>query len=132
MPQSVLHALEGLCYLGAERRILLCHAFGLLVHHRQPHRDMKPIEHVFTGRMEVNLEVSHDIPAIGQEEQLLVFLHALGFHQLPQASPRLGITGLDEGEALGGRMGLRAFTGERDDTLAGDDLEKAVLATART
>ena len=45
--------------------------------------DMKPIDEVRTGGMEIGLEIAHRVPAIGEEQNGLVLLHPLGFQQLP-------------------------------------------------
>jgi hypothetical protein len=82
---------------------------------------------MFGLRVQVELQVAHVVPAVGQEGQLLICLHALGLQQLEQTPLRLLIESLDEGETL--RIGRRRFLGivalESGDALAGDGFVRA-------
>jgi hypothetical protein len=62
---------------------------------------VKPVDYVLAARMKVLLKPSNSLAAVGHENHLLVLLHALGFHQLPQPSARFVVVGLNEPEALG-------------------------------
>ena len=47
---------------------------------------MKPIEEVLGLWAEVQLEVAHRVPAVGEKGELLIHLEALGFQDLEQAA----------------------------------------------
>src|SRR5665213_197597 len=80
----MLDALQLLRDVGASLRPLLLKSFCLLLQDSQPHRDVKPIQQMLAERMKVLLHASDVFAAVGHEYHLLIFLHSLRFHQLPQ------------------------------------------------
>ena len=120
VPKKVLDALQLLRDVGASFRPLLLKPFCLLLEDRQPHRDVKPIQQVLAERMKVLLHASDVFAPVGHEYHLLVFLHPLRFHQLPQPPARLLVIGLHEAKALRrGHLGC-ILAPEGNDALASD------------
>src|SRR6516225_4956149 len=66
-----------------------------------------------------------------RQNTLLIFLHPLRCHQLPESPPWLVIVGLHEAEAFGRWNCILFSTPKRHDTPASDHLEKASLWAAR-
>ena len=93
---------------------------------------MEPIEQMLGLRVEVELELAHGVAAIGEKGDLLVQLVALRLEHFEQAPFGFLVKGLHEGKALAGDrlLGLLAAC-ERQETLAGDDLEPALLRLGR-
>ncbi len=83
MPEQVFYAL----HLFEHRSTIWCpfclQRLGLLLENREPHRDMKPVDRMFAVGVQVLLDPPHVFAPIGHKHDLLVFLHPLGFHQLP-------------------------------------------------
>ena len=59
---------------------LFLQRFRLLLHHRQPHGDVKPIDYMFAVGMQILLDLPDVFATIGQKHDLLVFLHPLRLH----------------------------------------------------
>ncbi len=64
---------------------------------------------------------------VGQEHNLLVLLHPLRLHQLPETPAWLRVVGLHEAEAFGWRNRILFSAAKRHDTPASDYLETAFL-----
>jgi hypothetical protein len=75
---------------------------------------------MFRLRVQVERQVAHVLPTVGQEGDLLVRLHPLRLQNFEQAALWLEIVGLDKSEAL--RRSVRGHA------LTSDDLEPAVTA----
>src|SRR5664280_2475132 len=120
VPEKMLDALQLLRDVGASLRPLLLKSFCLLLQDSQPHRDVKPIQQMLAERMKVLLHASDVFAAVGHEYHLLIFLHSLRFHQLPQPPARLLVIGLHEAKALRrGHLGC-ILAPEGNDALASD------------
>jgi len=59
VPQQVLHALHLLRCRSANLWPFFLQRLGLLLQHRQPHGDVKPVDHMFTVGVEVLLHLLH-------------------------------------------------------------------------
>src|SRR6266568_9558366 len=119
MPEEPLQPGQLLQRLGGQFRMLArTEALDHLAHDRQPHRDVKPIDEMLGPRVQVERQVAYVLPAVRQEGDLLVHLHALGLQHLEQASLGLGVVRLNEAKAPGRPVGRHA--------LASDDFEPAV------
>src|SRR6266481_3396383 len=66
--------------------------------------------------------------AISHEHHLLLFLHPLGLHQLPEPLVQLFVVALHVPEALRRRYFLLILPPECDDALTRDHLEPSLLA----
>src|SRR5262249_20072731 len=77
-------------------------AFGGLIQHCESHRKMKPIEQMFGFRAQIQLQVAYVLPAVGEEDYLLIFLHPLRLQQFKQTPLRLRVERLDKGQAFAG------------------------------
>jgi len=62
-------------------------SLGSLIQYRQSHRQMKPVQQVFSLGIQIQLHVAYVLAAVGEEIDLLVRLHALGLKQLEQTPP---------------------------------------------
>src|SRR5215472_13860654 len=62
---------------------------------------MKPVDHMFTVRMQILPYLPHVFAPIGQEHHLLIFLHPLGLHHFPESPAWLRVVRLHETEAFG-------------------------------
>src|ERR1035437_7697778 len=120
VPKKVLDALQLLRDVGASFRPLLLKPFCLLLEDRQPHCDVKPVQQMLAERMKVLLHASDVFAAVGHEYHLLIFLHSLRFHQLPQPPARLLVIGLHEAKTLRRGYLVRILAPEGNDALAGD------------
>ena len=83
VPKQMLDALQALGYLGAGLWPLLLQGLCLLLQHRQPHGDVKPIDQMLAKGMQILLHPTDILSAIRHEHHLLILLHPLRLHQLP-------------------------------------------------
>jgi hypothetical protein len=95
----------------------------LLLKHREPHRDVEPVDQVLAGGMKILLKPSYAVSAIGEKGYLLVLLHSLRLQQFPQTATRFLIVSLNKSEAFGRGRFVVFLAAERHDTLAGNHLE---------
>src|ERR1017187_1299821 len=100
VPKKVLDALQLLRDVGASFRPLLLKPFCLLLEDRQPHCDVKPIEQMLAEWMKVLLHASDVLAPIGHEYHLLILLHSLRLHQLPEPPAWLLVIGLHKAKTL--------------------------------
>src|SRR5215470_6194689 len=92
---------------------------------------MEPIEEVICLRTEIELHIADGVAPIGEKLNLLIHLETLGLEQLEQPAFGLVVIGLDKGKALDGRIGLLLAAPERQNALARNDLEPALLRALR-
>ncbi len=89
MPEIPFEAFEFFFDFGAQIRLVICiDALGHLTHHRQPHRDVEPVQKMLGLRVQVHLEIADRIAAIRQERNRLVHLHPLRFKHHEQTAFR--------------------------------------------
>jgi hypothetical protein len=77
--------------------------------------------------MKILLHPADIFAAISHEHHLLVFLHPLGLHQLPEPLARLFVVALHVPEALRRRYFLLILPPECDDAFTRDHLEPSLL-----
>src|SRR5260221_1260873 len=77
--------------------------------------------------MKVLLPPADILAAIRHEHPLLILLHPLRLHQLPQPPAGFVVIGLHESEAFRGGYFALIFPPESDDTFARDHLEPSLL-----
>src|ERR1700680_4192369 len=123
----MLHALQLLRYFSAGLWPLLLQGLCLLLQHRQPHGDVKPIDQMLAERMQILLHPPDILTAIRHEHHLLILLHPLRFHQLPSSASRFLVVGLNPPETL--RRGYFALIvpPESNHALARDHFEPSLL-----
>src|SRR5260370_20506095 len=123
----MLDALQLLRYLSAGLWPLLLQCLCLLLQHRQPHGDVKPIDQMLAKRMQILLHPADILTAIRHEHHLLILLHPLRLHQLPQSPSRFLVVGLNEPETL--RRGYFALIvpPKSNDAFACDHFEPSLL-----
>ena len=88
------------------------------------------VQHMFGFRSDVLLETPEGVSAVGQKDDLLMRLHALLAKGVDETGAWPGIHRLDEGETASGGIRLPVITMKRDQALAGDRLEPALLPAA--
>jgi hypothetical protein len=88
---------------------------------------VNPIEEMLRVRVEVELELTHRVPTIGQKRDLLVHVMALRLKHLEQAPLGLRIQGLDKPKALAGRDIRLILSAKGQEALADDDFEVTLL-----
>ena len=77
MPQVPLDALQLFQGAGPRLGFFGAEAFRHLIHHRQTHTHVKPVEQVFGLGIQIELQFSHRVTAVGEKRELLVHLHPL-------------------------------------------------------
>ena len=127
MPQQVFDALDLFGRCGAIVWPVRLQRFGLLLQHGQPHGDVEPVDQVFAVRMQIFLHLPHIFTAVGHEDHLLVLLHPLRLHHLPDPLSRLLIVSLHEAEAFRRRNQVSFLPPERHHTAARDHFEIPLL-----
>src|ERR1035437_8183810 len=116
----MLDALQLLRYFGAGFWPLLLQSLCLLLQDRQPHGDVEPIEKMLAERMKILLYSANIFATVGHEHHLLIFLHSLRFHQLPETPAWFLVIGLHKAKTLRrGYLGC-ILAPEGNDALAGD------------
>ena len=95
-------------------------ALGHVGHDGDAHGEVEPVEQVLGLRVEVAGQVADVLAAVGEEGDLLVGLHPLGFQDFEQPPFGFGVVGLHVPETGGRALGRDGF--------AGDHLEPAVGA----
>src|SRR5260221_7409759 len=101
MPEVPFEAFESFFDFGAKIRWVICiDALGHLTHHRQPHRDVEPVQKMLGLRVQVHLEIADRIAPTKQEPNRLVHLHPLRFKHLEQTAFRLGVVAIHKSKAL--------------------------------
>jgi hypothetical protein len=98
-----------------------------LFQYRQSHGDVKPVDDVFAVGMQILLHSSHIFAAVRHEYHLLVLLHPLRLHQLPEAPPRLLVVGLHKTEAFRRWHRVCFRSPERHHTPTSDHLKTALF-----
>ena len=106
---------------------LLLQGLCLLLQHRQPHSDVKPIDQMLAKGMQILLHPTDILTAIRHEYHLLILLHPLRLHQLPQSSSRSLVVGLNEPETLRRRYFALIVPPKSDDAFARDHFEPSLL-----
>src|ERR1035437_6950718 len=96
----MLDALQLLRYFGAGFWPLLLQSLCLLLQDRQPHGDVEPIEKMLAERMKILLYSANIFATVGHEHHLLIFLHSLRFHQLPETPAWFLVIGLHKAKTL--------------------------------
>ena len=91
----------------------------VLAHHRQAHRDVKPVQPMLRFGTQIHLQVANGITSIGQEHQLLIRLQPLCLQEFEKSALWLGIFSVYE------RKALRAAI--LNNALTDDDLERTRL-----
>jgi hypothetical protein len=93
---------------------------------------MEPIEQVLCVGVQIELELAHGVPTIGEKGDLLVELMALRLEHFEQATFWFLVVGLDKGKAFTGDslFGLLAPC-KGQQTLARDHLEPPLPRTMR-
>src|SRR6266853_5265280 len=124
----MLDALQLLRYISAGLWPLLLQCLCLLLQHRQPHGDVKPIDQMLAKRMQILLHPADILTAIRHEHHLLILLHPLGLHQLPQSPSRFLVVGLNEPETLRRRYFALIVPPKSDDAFARDHFEPSPLS----
>jgi hypothetical protein len=71
--------------------------------------EVKPVQQMLRLGIEVELEVAHCIPAVGQEGHLLVHLHTLRLQEVEQPAFGLRVVALDKAKAFGDSLRGNAF-----------------------
>jgi len=104
VPQVPLDPFQILEHLRAQLVALLSFADFLwqalccLSQDRQAHRQMEPVQQVFSLRVEVELHVAYVLAAVGEKLYLLILLHALALEQLKETTLWFFIIGLNPGK----------------------------------
>src|SRR5262249_43597276 len=119
MPQVPLQTLQ--LFQGAHPRLgfLGAEAFRDLIHHRQTHTHVKPVEQMFGLGIQIELQFSNRIAAVGEKSDLLVHLHPLGFQHFEYSPLRFRVITVDQAKTL--RLAFSRHT------LANDHLKAPVF-----
>ena len=112
-PLRVIIGIVGICIGNRD-------TFGHLLQHRKAHGDVKPIDHVFSPRMQSLGPRSYRVAAIGHEGDGLMVHKALGFQYRANAGASMAIEAVHERETTGSTLLHRGF--------AGDHLEPTLVA----
>ncbi len=131
MPEQPFQALEiGQTTLGPAR--VRAGTLGHLHEHRQPHGDVKPIQHVLGLGADLRDQPAHGLATIRHQHEFLVGCVALPSKDIEQASPRTVIMRLNEGEALCGSLliVLGGISVEARNGLASNHLKPRARAVA--
>src|ERR1017187_1355460 len=123
----MLDALQLLRYVGAGFWPLLLQSLCLLLQDRQPHGDVKPIEEMLAERVKILLYSANIFASVGHEYHLLIFLHSLRFHQLPETPAWFLVVGLHKAKTL--RRGYLSciLAPKCNDTPAGDHFKTSLF-----
>src|SRR6202030_2327705 len=134
VPQVPLDPLQILDHARAQLVLIfpftdaLRQSLGSLVQYCQSHRQMKPVQQVFSLRIQIELHVAHVLAAVGEEIDLLFGLNALALEQLKQTALGFFIVGLNPGKAPSRELLFSFLVAlKSQDALAGNHLEMSLL-----
>ena len=80
-----------------------------LFHHRDPHRDVEPVQQIFCLRAQILLHFPYVVSSIGNKRHLLIHRQVLRLQHLEHPPSRLLVVGLHESEPLRGFFHLLVF-----------------------